>query len=206
MHHQYMADAIVFGWKSVVSQTCRNWQTIKEQTPSLSTALPARTIWSAEQLAIFPVCLRSQTSYSAYDLYNKSSPTADTPNPPGVIVATSLDCVGPGCPRKLPPSEFNYSRNWRLCVFVTILQTANAIHTIYFGVVNRCVLFHRYADRPNKPGWIATTPNAVLQFNVKFGSAPRLAITFLKSYKSLGEVRCGKLWLYDTIRTLDLLS
>lgn len=43
-----------------------------------------------------------------------------------------------------------------------------------------------FEDRPGKPGWIATTPGAKIQFQLEFGSEKLIAITFLKSYESMG--------------------
>lgn len=45
-----------------------------------------------------------------------------------------------------------------------------------------------YADRPNKPGWIATQPKAVKRIDVQFGAHPMLAVNFLRSYEGMGVV------------------
>jgi hypothetical protein len=41
-------------------------------------------------------------------------------------------------------------------------------------------------DRANKPGWVASSPASWIEFDVRFGVHPRLAITYLQSYKGLG--------------------
>ena len=42
-------------------------------------------------------------------------------------------------------------------------------------------------DRADKPGWIAGGPNSSISFVVTFGSAPRLTLTWLRSYEKLGN-------------------
>ncbi len=44
-----------------------------------------------------------------------------------------------------------------------------------------------YADREHKPGWIATQPMSNITFKVKFGSHPRIAVTYLRSYEKIGN-------------------
>ena len=41
-------------------------------------------------------------------------------------------------------------------------------------------------DRANKPGWVASSPASWIEFDVRFGAHPRLAITYLQSYAGLG--------------------
>lgn len=44
-----------------------------------------------------------------------------------------------------------------------------------------------YEDRRNKPGWITEVKGGEwLSFNVTFSSAPKLAVTFLRSYENIG--------------------
>jgi hypothetical protein len=44
-------------------------------------------------------------------------------------------------------------------------------------------------DRPNKPGWIASSDNASLEFDVVFGASSdkALVVSWLRSYKALGD-------------------
>jgi hypothetical protein len=45
-----------------------------------------------------------------------------------------------------------------------------------------------FEDRPGKPGWIADSPRATIEFPLTFGAKPTLAITWLRSYTDLGMV------------------
>lgn len=53
-----------------------------------------------------------------------------------------------------------------------------------------------YEDRPGKPGWIASEQGATIRFRVGVGAVPRLMVTYLKSYESMGEAtftfRCSR--------------
>ena len=44
-----------------------------------------------------------------------------------------------------------------------------------------------YEDRPGKPGWIARRPGASMKLRLSFGSDPMFSISYLRSYKSLGN-------------------
>ena len=45
-----------------------------------------------------------------------------------------------------------------------------------------------YADRPSKFGWIATERGATVGFELRFGAAPRFALTYLRSYEKVGRI------------------
>jgi hypothetical protein len=44
-------------------------------------------------------------------------------------------------------------------------------------------------DRANKPGFIAESSNAEIKFAVRFGTNPRLILTYLRSYEGLGNAQ-----------------
>lgn len=44
------------------------------------------------------------------------------------------------------------------------------------------------ADRPNKYGWIATEVGARISFVLRFGSAPRFCLAYLRSYENIGRI------------------
>jgi hypothetical protein len=44
-------------------------------------------------------------------------------------------------------------------------------------------------DRANKPGFIAESSDAEIKFAVRFGTNPRLILTYLRSYEGLGNVQ-----------------
>jgi hypothetical protein len=46
--------------------------------------------------------------------------------------------------------------------------------------------FTLYADVPGKPGWISSTPGSTIQFKLRFGLAPKLSISYLRSYEGFG--------------------
>ena len=41
-------------------------------------------------------------------------------------------------------------------------------------------------DRLNKPGWVSSSASSWIEFDVRFGARPRLAIAYLQSYEGLG--------------------
>ncbi len=41
-------------------------------------------------------------------------------------------------------------------------------------------------DRKDKPGWVSTAPGAFIEFELRFGARPRLAISYLQSHRGLG--------------------
>jgi len=45
-----------------------------------------------------------------------------------------------------------------------------------------------YEDRRGKPGWISQEANSCLRFPLQFGIAPRLAVTFLRSYTNISDM------------------
>eukprot|EP00747_Dinoflagellata_sp_TGD_P209162 gnl/TRDRNA2_/TRDRNA2_82579_c0_seq1.p1 gnl/TRDRNA2_/TRDRNA2_82579_c0~~gnl/TRDRNA2_/TRDRNA2_82579_c0_seq1.p1 ORF type:complete len:459 (+),score=36.63 gnl/TRDRNA2_/TRDRNA2_82579_c0_seq1:77-1453(+) len=45
-----------------------------------------------------------------------------------------------------------------------------------------------YEDRPGKPGWIAEQSASEIRFPIKFGSKPKLLLTYMHSYEKLGDV------------------
>lgn len=49
------------------------------------------------------------------------------------------------------------------------------------------------ADRRNKPGWISDAMGAWIEFDVEFGEHPRLGISYLQSYETLGTARLSLL-------------
>ena len=44
-----------------------------------------------------------------------------------------------------------------------------------------------YEDRPGKPGWIATTPNATLEFPLRFGGLPRATLAYTQGYAAAAD-------------------
>lgn len=46
-----------------------------------------------------------------------------------------------------------------------------------------------FEDRPGKPGWIADSKSATINFHVRFGIRPRLAVVYLRSYEGMGNAR-----------------
>ena len=58
-------------------------------------------------------------------------------------------------------------------------------------------------DRKNKPGWVASSPSSWIEFDVRFGARPRLAITYLQSYEGLGAAVGRFLSQPDRTFTLD---
>jgi hypothetical protein len=46
-----------------------------------------------------------------------------------------------------------------------------------------------FSDKAEKPGWICTLKGALLKIPVRFGEHPRLAITTLKGYAGIGNLR-----------------
>ena len=56
----------------------------------------------------------------------------------------------------------------------------------FYGVVSDG--WRLFEDRPNKPGWIAERDGARLAFELRFGAAPRIVFSVLRSYTGLGNV------------------
>ena len=46
-----------------------------------------------------------------------------------------------------------------------------------------------FEDRKDKAGWISTKGGSVIEFDVEFGSQPRLVIGFLRSYAGMGRAK-----------------
>jgi GDSL-like Lipase/Acylhydrolase family len=44
-------------------------------------------------------------------------------------------------------------------------------------------------DRPGKPGWITTSNNATINFEIVFGSSAQLSVAWLRSYEGLGDAQ-----------------
>jgi lysophospholipase L1-like esterase len=51
--------------------------------------------------------------------------------------------------------------------------------------------FEMREDVPGKPGWIAEKPGSTVVFPLRFGNAPRLSVTWLRSYEGMGTARIG---------------
>ena len=47
--------------------------------------------------------------------------------------------------------------------------------------------------RNNKLGWITSEPGSVLEFDLAFGSSPRVAMAYVRSYESFGDCTVGML-------------
>jgi hypothetical protein len=123
--HQQIADTISGLWGRAMRRACRR---AEEPPPRW---WPEHTLWRAEDLADFDVCLAPLSVY------------ASAPSDSGATPSATPQLAG----------------GW-----------------------------HYYADRPNKYGWIGEQAGARIRFEMRFGSAPRFMLTYLRSYEHVGRI------------------
>lgn len=73
-------------------------------------------------------------------------------------------------------------QHWETCMKPLTVYTATAPKLQPVRLKGKWTLFE---DRPGKPGWIAEGYGSQIRFRVKFSGAPKLMVSYLRSYENL---------------------